>query len=107
MALQHTEIAKKLYRSKAWQRCRTSYIATVNGLCEHCLARGMEEPGYICDHIIELNIHNINNPEITLSHTNLQFLCVSHHNKKTFTKYEPVREGLGFDSQGNLIELNK
>ena len=105
MVLQHTEIAKKFYKTTAWKKCRLSYIATVHGLCEHCLARGMEEPGYIVDHVIELNIHNINDPMITLNHDNLQYLCTSCHNTKTFKKHDDVREGLSFDSEGNLIKL--
>lgn len=97
---QHTAVAKKFYKTKAWQKCRASYISKVFGLCEHC-----QDPGYIVDHIIEINIDNINDPEITLSHENLQYLCTSCHNKKTFTKYSPLREGLGFDEDGNLISL--
>lgn len=108
MARQHTEVAKKFYNSTAWKKCREAYIPTVHGLCEHCLAKGYEEPGHILDHIVEIDINNINDTDITLSWNNLQYLCMSCHNKKTFKKYdEPVREGFGFDSEGNLIELNK
>lgn len=96
--LQHTELAKKFYNSKAWIKCRASYIPKVFGLCEHC-----EEPGYILDHIEEININNINDPSITLNHDNLQFLCTSCHNKKTFGAAEVVREGLMFDTNGDLI----
>lgn len=98
--LEHTAAAKRFYNSKAWQDCRRSYISTVFGLCEHCT-----EPGYICDHIIEINIVNINDPDITLSHSNLQYLCTPCHNKKTFGTSEPIREGFGFDSEGNLVEI--
>lgn len=97
--LQHTAAAKKFYNSKAWIKCRESYISKVFGLCEHC-----EEPGYILDHIVEINSDNLNDADITLCHDNLQFLCVSCHNKKTFRKHEPLREGFGFDSEGNLIQ---
>lgn len=95
---QHTAEAKRFYNTAAWKKCRASYIYTVHGLCEHC-----DSPGYILDHIEEINIHNINDPNITLNHDNLQFLCTPCHNKKTFGKREPIREGFGFDAQGNLI----
>lgn len=98
----HTVAAKGFYKSSAWQKCRQSYIYSVHGLCEHC-----EGPGYIVDHIIEINIENVNDPDITLNHDNLQYLCTPCHNKKTFTKYSPIREGFGFDDQGNLIQIKK
>jgi 5-methylcytosine-specific restriction enzyme A len=89
--------AKKFYNSSAWKKCRKEYIAKVYGLCEHC-----DKPGYILDHINEITPYNINNPDITLNHNNLQYLCTSCHNKKTFRKYSPTREGFTFDEQGNL-----
>lgn len=98
--LKHTVAAKKFYNSKEWKKCRASYIPKVFGLCEKC-----GEPGVILDHITEINIDNVNDPEITLNHDNLQFLCVPCHNKKTFGTQEPLREGFGFDDDGNLIRL--
>jgi 5-methylcytosine-specific restriction protein A len=91
--------AKKFYKSKAWRKCRESYIPKVFAICEQC-----GDPGYILDHIEEITPENINNPEITLNHDNLQYLCTPCHNKKTFSKYDPVREDVMFDEQGNLIE---
>ncbi|MFS0864115.1 HNH endonuclease [Fredinandcohnia sp. 179-A 10B2 NHS] len=93
------EFAKKFYKSKAWRKCRESYIPSVHGICEHC-----GDAGYILDHIIELNPDNINDPNITLNHENLQYLCLECHNKKTFRKYEPVVEGLMFDENGDLVQ---
>lgn len=95
------EFAKKFYNSKAWKECREAYITTVFGLCEHC-----SDPGYIVDHIKEITPDNIDDPEITLNHENLQYLCTPCHNRKTFAKYSPVREGLRFDDEGNLIQIN-
>lgn len=96
----HTAAAKRFYKSSAWQKCRQSYIYSAHGLCEHC-----EGPGYIVDHIIEINIENVNDPDITLNHENLQYLCTPCHNKKTFTKHSPLREGFCFDENGNLIQV--
>ena len=96
--------AKKFYNSKAWKECRSSYITKVHGLCEHCLIKGKHVPGYIVDHIEEITPVNINNPEITLNHNTLQYLCLDCHNKKTFGGSQVVREGLMFDEEGNLVE---
>ena len=99
------EYAKKFYKSKAWQRCRASFIARRRykdgGICQHC----KDKPGYIVDHIEEISISNIHDPEITLSHDNLQFVCLSCHNTKHFGNGKGViREGLSFDKDGNIIE---
>lgn len=98
------DYAKKFYNSKQWRDCRRSYISKVHGLCEHCLVNDKHIPGYIVDHIIEINPSNINNPEITLNHENLQYLCLACHNTKTFGKdIEVIREELEFDREGNII----
>lgn len=93
--------AKKFYNSKRWQACRESYIGKRRlidgGMCEHCRSR----LGYIVDHIEELTEDNITNPEISLDHDNLQYLCLECHNKKTFGK-----GGLCcmFDEEGQPVE---
>lgn len=96
------EWAKRFYKSKAWRECRQSYMSKVHGLCEHCSGIG-----YILDHIKELNPNNINDPNITLNHENLQFLCLPCHNTKTFQKYSPIREGCYFDSDGNILNKSE
>ena len=97
------EYAKKFYKSKAWQKCRASFIARRRykdgGICQHC----KDKPGYIVDHIEEISISNIHDPEITLNHINLQYLCLECHNVKTFKKWSAIREGFGFDEHGDLI----
>lgn len=100
--------SKKFYDSKAWKECRRSYIPTVSGLCEKCLEDGKMTPGYILDHIVEITPENIDDVSITLNHDNLQYLCLTCHNRKTFGRdVEVTREGLKFDSYGNLIIENK
>ena len=97
---EHTAEAKRFYNSAKWKKCRASYIDTVDGgLCEHC----NEEPGYIVDHIKEINSRNINDPYITLNHNNLQYLCLECHNTKTFRKYSAIREGFMFNEEGELV----
>ena len=92
--------AKKFYNSKAWKSARQAYIVKVHGLCEHCGA-----PGYIVDHKEELTIYNIDNPNITLSEDNFQYLCLKCHNNKTFAKYSAVKEGLEFDENGEIVKI--
>ncbi len=91
--------SKKFYNSKAWKECRKAYISKVFGMCEF----NCGESGYIVDHIEELTPENINDPNITLNHENLQYLCLECHNKKTFGKYSPLREDVEFNSHGELV----
>lgn len=97
---EHTLEAKRFYNSQRWKKCRASYISSVpGGICEHC----NDAVGYIVDHVEEINMQNINNPEITLNHNNLQFLCLECHNRKTFKKYSSIREGFTFNEDGEFI----
>jgi 5-methylcytosine-specific restriction endonuclease McrA len=98
--LKHTASAKRFYNSAAWKKCRASYIQSVFGLCERC-----GEPGHIVHHKVYIDWENINNPYVTLNHDNLEYLCQTCHNKEHFERYSPVREGFGFDSEGNLIKV--
>jgi 5-methylcytosine-specific restriction enzyme A len=93
--------AKKFYKSSAWKKCRATYIKSVFGICEHC-----GDNGYIVDHIIELNLININDPNISLNHENLQYLCTPCHNKKTFGKTEVIRKDVMFDDNGDLVKIH-
>jgi len=95
----HKHFAKQFYDSKEWQRCRESYISKVHGVCEHC-----GEPGYILDHIEELTPENINDPNITLNHDNLQYLCLACHNTKTFRKHKAIRDDVMFNENGELVQ---
>ena len=94
------DYAKKFYRSKAWRECRASYISKVYGLCERC-----KQPGKILHHKEYITPDNINDPNITLNHDNLEFLCQECHNIEHHEKYSSVRYGLEFDAEGNLIQV--
>ena len=78
------EYARAFYKSRAWQRCRDSYIKSVGGLCERCLADGLIVPGYIVHHKCYLTPENIKDPSITLNWDNLEYLCQAHHNEEHF-----------------------
>lgn len=73
------DFAKQLYKSKAWQHCRASYLKQVGGLCERCLARGIYKPGEIVHHRIHLTPDNVNDPSVTLNFANLELLCRDCH----------------------------
>lgn len=100
--------ARPFYNSKAWQRCRQAYIAhriTVDGgLCERCSKKGKYNLGKEVHHKIWLNPNNINNPEITLSFDNLEYLCETCHTHEHVGKYSPTREGLKFNENGELVK---
>lgn len=93
-------VGDKIYHSTAWRKLRKYYFEKQHGICERC-----QEPGEIVDHIEEITEDNVNDPNITLNEENLQLLCLACHNRKTFTKHLPIREGLGFDEFGNLIQI--
>lgn len=67
------------YKSKKWQDCRQSFIAermlVDGGLCQLC----KERHGFIVHHKIMINESNINNPDVTLNHDNLLYVCKKCH----------------------------
>ncbi|MBD8005830.1 HNH endonuclease [Bacillus sp. Sa1BUA2] len=91
-------MGQKVYDSKAWQLLRQAYYDSQHGICEWC-----GSPGDIVDHIEPITSENVNDIWITLNWENLQLLCLSCHNKKTFRKHFAIREGFGFDENGDLI----
>jgi 5-methylcytosine-specific restriction enzyme A len=93
------DYAKRFYNSKAWKECRAGYINHVHGLCERC-----SSPGKIVHHKEYITPENINDPLITLNWSNLEYVCQDCHNREHMELYSPVREGLFFDSDGNLIQ---
>lgn len=97
------EFARKFYDSSAWKKTRKAFIdyriSIDGGMCQKC----KDALGYIVDHIEELTPDNINNPTITLSFDNFQYLCLKCHNTKTFGEKE--NERYYFDSRGVVHEL--
>lgn len=71
--------AQRFYKSKAWLKCRSLYIAKVGGLCERCLARGLIVPGVDVHHKIRLTEENLKDPSIALNFDNLELLCRQCH----------------------------
>lgn len=83
--------AKSFYKSKAWIRCRNSYIKKRikidGGLCEVC----HEAAGYMVHHKIILTPENISNPEVSLNHDLLSYECKTCHDE---------HEGHGISKRG-------
>ena len=94
--------AESFYKSKAWLRCRSAYSKSQFNLCERCKQNNKEVPGKIVHHKIWLTPENINDPQITLSWSNLELLCQDCHNKEHMGKGVTV-DGCCFDDEGNLI----
>lgn len=105
------------YRSKNWYQCKGSYIKKVDNICERCgrVCYSKGDKRYkeakknnqdvvfgIVHHKIHLNASNINDPYITLRHDNLEYLCITCHNKEHFEK-DKLRTGVMFDDEGNVI----
>jgi len=93
------EFAKKFYNSKQWKQCRASYIISVFGLCEKC-----RKQGYIVHHKKHITPENIDNPNITLNHENLMYLCLECHNM-IHSANNQVQEGLRFNEFGDLVQI--
>ena len=92
------------YKTKAWDKCRSAYIAerrgVDGGVCEIC----RENIGLIVHHKIKISAANMNDPDITLNHENLQLVC--HHCHDVIHGYansEKHPSRVTFDLMGNPI----
>lgn len=90
--------ARAFYNSTAWHRCRETYKQSVFGLCERC-----QQPGDEVHHKTYLTLQNINDPEITLGWDNLELLCHECHTREHKSKYDPLRDDVMFDANGDLV----
>lgn len=96
------EWAEWFYTSGEWKACRASYVkkrvAIDGGLCELC----REEQGCICHHVEHITPANINDPYVTLNHSNLQYLCYACHKAVHGNNFIP--RCYVFDADGNPIK---
>ena len=73
--------AARFYASARWKKCRAGYITfrrTIDGgLCEE----RRYKPGYIVHHKRALTPDNITDPDISLSYSNLEFVCKDCHDQ--------------------------
>lgn len=91
------DFAKGFYQSKAWLDTRRAYAASVGGLCEDCLAKGLYTPGKIVHHVIPLTPDNITNPTVALSWDNLRLVCqdchAAEHRQYKGRRYRTLEDG--------------
>ena len=57
-------------------------MKSVGGLCERCLAHGKIVTGEIVRHKVYITPENINDPNVTLSWSNLECVCRECHEKE-------------------------
>ena len=97
------EFARGFYKSKAWQRCRAGYIAfrrgVDGGMCEIC----HDVPGYIVHHKQHITSHNINDPDVTLNWSNLQYVCKHCHDVEHGYCEQSQPSRVQFDADGNPL----
>lgn len=103
------DFSRNFYHSKAWEKTRNAYAASVpGGLCERCLKQGKYSKGRIVHHKIHLEPSNINDPSIALSFDNLELVCMQCHADEHPEVYQSRRKESGarvnFDAQGNVIK---
>jgi len=95
------DYAKRFYGSNDWHSCRDSFIAERlnidGGLCQRC----HDSLGYIVHHKIELTPSNITDANISLNHSNLEYVCHECHNK-IHDVWQP-RSRTYFDEDGNIL----
>lgn len=103
------DYAKSFYNSKKWLQCRDSYIAKRiaidGGICEEC----RRQQGYIVHHEVVLTQSNISDPDISLNHGKMKYVCKECHDKYEghgvgHKKVEPL---CIFDAEGQPISLRE
>ena len=97
------DFAKAFYKSSAWIDCRLSYIKSVGGLCEDCLAKGLYTPAKVVHHKIHISQDNINDPSVTLSWSNLKAVCQDCHAKEHADVESKYGGRYTFDECGNVV----
>ena len=87
----------KLYKSRAWLKCRAAYLASKFYVCERC-----GRPATIVHHKRYVTPENVSDPSVTLNPENLEALCLDCHNAEHFGT-GVTAQGLAFDGNGNLV----
>lgn len=102
------EWAESFYNSSKWRKCRNAYIQNRilidGGLCEEC----KDNLGYIVHHKVILCSENISNPEVTLNHSNLEYVCKDCHD--AFDGHglnKSMKPLCMFDEEGQPISLRE
>ena len=85
------EYAKEFYKGTAWKKCRETYLKSVGGLCELCLKQGVIKPAEEVHHIKHIDEKTVNDPNVTLAHSNLIALCREHHRQQHSNRAKHTR----------------
>lgn len=86
--MHHDADIERFYTTRAWRKCRASFLKEKGGLCEICLSKGLITPATEVHHKVILTADNINNPDVTLNHENLMALCDDcHDDQHTKTRW--------------------
>lgn len=101
------EFARQFYHSPKWKHCREAYIAERiaidGGMCEECHA----QPGYIVHHKRHVTPANVCNADITLSSSNLEYVCKSCHDKlHGYCNQSDRSSRYVFDENGNPVPVS-
>ena len=106
------EYAKGFYASEAWHKCRLGYIShrrsVDGGLCEEC----HENLGYIVHHREHITPRTVNDPIVTLSWDNLEYVCKDCHDKihdycgRSHDGHDGHDRKIVFDELGNPVVDN-
>lgn len=100
------EFAKQFYDSSTWRKCRAAFISyrrsIDGGMCEIC----NERLGYIVHHKRKLTPTNINNPDVTLNFSNLQYVCHDCHNREHGMRKEANEMRCTFTEDGDVIPIS-
>jgi len=70
------------YTTRAWRKCRVSFLSERGGLCEICFSKGLIEPAVHVHHKKPITPENLNDPAVTLDHSNLMALCEECHQEQ-------------------------
>ena len=101
--------SKSFYNSKKWLKCRDSYIADRvskdGGVCEEC----KRQQGYIVHHEVTLTPDNINDPDISLNHKRMKYVCKDCHDtyEGHGVGHRKVKPLCIFDEDGQPISLRE
>lgn len=96
--------AEWFYKGRAWLEVRASYLASVGGLCERCLAHGEVVAADVVHHKEYLNEENIRDPAVSLNFANLEALCLPCHNREHF-RDEATAVTYRIGPDGKLVEV--
>jgi len=80
------ERIERFYTTQAWRKCREAFIRERGGLCELCAKKGLIVPAVHVHHKIHITPDNLDNPAITLDHSNLMALCEACHAEQHRTR---------------------